>query len=92
MVAPTDSIPVGAAALFNLLTALFTYIDEQVEPRNLRVITVNKMRWVAERVGMQAEFAGWSAIPYYIADHFVVVDLYIYPPPTPTPITLTLTA
>lgn len=52
------AIPAGAGALYNLLSALFTFIDEQVEPRNLRVITAEKMRWVAERVGMQAEFGG----------------------------------
>ena len=58
MAVDPNNVPVAAAALYNLLTGLFTFIDEQVEPKKLGVITSDKMKWVAEQVGMQAEFAG----------------------------------
>ncbi|KAF8470694.1 hypothetical protein BDZ91DRAFT_718737 [Kalaharituber pfeilii] len=63
MSSPPEIIPVAAAALYNLLKALFTYIDEHIEPRNLGVVTVEKMKWVAERVGMMAEFAASLSLP-----------------------------
>ena len=58
MAVELNNVPVAAAALYNLLTGLFTFIDEQVEPKKLGVITSGKMQWVAQQVGMQAEFAG----------------------------------
>ena len=63
--ADLHNVPVAAAALYNLLAGLFTFIDEEVEPRKLGVITCDKMKWVAEQVGMQAEFAGMYQYSIY---------------------------
>lgn len=55
---PPPQVPAHAEALYQLLSALFDYIDKQVEPRNLGVVTLEKVGKVAEVLGMRSEFEG----------------------------------
>lgn len=50
-------ISVAAMAFHNFLVALFKFIDEEIEPKNLGVITVEKSKVVIERVGLYEGFA-----------------------------------
>jgi len=74
-----NNIPQAAAALYNLLSALFDFIDEQVEPRNFGVITAAKTLWVADQLGMQAEFAAtMSMAPEVLAAGYQDLECQYY--------------
>ncbi|KAI5792598.1 hypothetical protein DFH27DRAFT_193186 [Peziza echinospora] len=50
------NIPAPAAAIYHLLSSLFNYIDDEIEPKNIGVVTMVKFRILIKQLAMEGDF------------------------------------